>query len=78
MLKWSVRVVASVLVILCATWVWTAPAFDSIATLLAAISGLLAAFVVPSVLSRNAQVQNLQDSAVGVQAGRDAQVSINK
>jgi hypothetical protein len=78
MLKWSIRLVAFVLVIVCAVWVWTAPEFDSISALLTATGGLLLTFVAPRLLSRNAQIQNLQDSAVGVQSGRDANVTIKK
>jgi uncharacterized membrane protein len=78
MLKWFIRAVAFVLVLVTALWVRKAPAYDSYASLLTAIGGLLLTFVVPKIMTHKAQTQNLADSAIGVQAGRDANVSIKK
>lgn len=64
--------VSCIAVVLALVWLIQKPAFDSAVALAAALAALLSSFFLGRDRRDAAQSQNVSDSSVGVQAGRDA------
>ena len=58
----------------CLGWAYDKPAWDSICAALGALAALIATFAIPRENRRASQIQELGDGAIGIQAGRDANI----
>ena len=58
----------------CLGWVYSRPGWDSICAALGAFAALVSTFAIPRAQQADSQVQELGPGAVGIQAGRDANV----
>lgn len=70
------RLLSFVALLLSIAWVVYRPGFESIVSAAGALTALVSSFLVKKELSQQpTQAQNVSESGVGIQAGRDANVN---
>lgn len=73
-MRFAAILASSLALLLALLWLINSPSFDSAVACAATLAAFLSSFFLKRVQKPKAQVQQVSESSVGIQAGRDANV----